>query len=109
MTKLPITKVLPVFFGKVGSQSGQRNAMLLVAGSSKDNCSFNFFITVFSVSTHASEPITLAISSCTASPQERSPGIISVMKWNENEPREASNRGNLLSAAIFVSIVVPFC
>lgn len=100
--------MLPVLFRKLGSQSGQRNVIQLQTGPSKDNSSFNFFITVFSVSTQANEPITLAISTWTASPQERSPGRTSEIKWNENEPREHSKRGNCFRAAIFVSLAVSF-
>lgn len=100
--------MLPVLFRKLGSQSGQRNVIQLQTGPSKDNSSFNFLITVFSVSTQANEPITLAISTWTASPQERSPGRTSEIKWNENEPREHSKRGSCFRAAIFVSLAVSF-
>ena len=101
--------MLPVLFWKLGSQSGQWNVILLQTGSSKDNSSFNFLITVFSVSIQANEPITLPISTWTASPQERNPGRTSEIKWNENEPREHNKRGSCFMAANFESVLASFC
>ena len=91
------------------SQSGQRKVILLQTASSKHRSLFIFLITVLSVSTHAKGPIILAISSWIAPLALITPGRMSVIRWNEKEPREDKRRGSHFKAKVLMSGEASFC
>ena len=100
---------LPLFLMISESQSGQRKVILLQTASSKHRSLFIFLITVLSVSTHAKGPIILAISSWIAPLALITPGRMSVIRWNEKEPREDKRRGSHFKAKVLTSGEASFC
>lgn len=83
--------------------------MLSQTDSSKLGSQFSFVTTVFSVSTQANGPRTLATSSCTRGPALIRSGRTSVIKWNENEPKQHRSKGSHFNAKILTSLDGSFC